>query len=103
MTRPVTTSSPLVDLLNSKADLQKVTADVHDLVAVSFVTHPMNHRTEAEVRRRGEYVIKTFKMLRAEKGFSQSRALATLPFALKAFLNGEPWEPPKERLYRSAG
>jgi hypothetical protein len=93
----------MAELLNKKSDLQKVTATVHDLVAISFITHPVNHQTQAEVARRGKYVIDTFRMLRRDKGFSQSRALDTLPHALKAFLNSEPWEPPAERLYRTAG
>lgn len=98
-----TGAGPLASLLNSVGDLQKVTSAVHDLVVVSFVTHPVNKRTEAEVRRRGEYVIEVFRMLRKDHGFSQARAIDTLPHALKAFLNGESWEPPKQRLYRTAG
>jgi hypothetical protein len=93
---------PFQALLNSRADLQRVTATVHDLVAISFITHPVRDRTEAEIRRRGTVVIDAFRMMRAEKGFSQSRALALLPHALKHSFDNptRPWEPPAERLYR---
>jgi hypothetical protein len=91
---------PLAGLLNSKADLQTVTATIHDLVAISFITHPVAHRTEAEIRRRGGVLIEWFRVMRKDKGFSQSRTLAMLPYALKAELSGEKWEPPTEKLYR---
>jgi len=93
---------PFADLLNSKADLQTVTATIHDLVAVSFISHPVRHRTQAEVKRRAEVVLSAFGAMRKQKGFSQARALAMLPYALKHALEnpGKAWEPPKERLYR---
>lgn len=99
---PVAQKYNLSELLNRRADLQTVTATVHDLVAISFVTHPVAWRTVHEERRRGKFLIDTFAMLRKDRGFSQSRTLESLPHALKAFLNGETWEPPQEqRLYRT--
>ncbi len=91
------------ELLNSKADLQRVTATIHDLVAISFteVCYPVNHRTAWEERRRGQILLKWFGILRRDLGFSLSQTLETLPYALKAELQGKAFEPPKPgRLHR---
>lgn len=95
---------PFVELLNNKADLQVVTATMHDLVAISFISHPMAHKTQAEMKRRGEILISAFRVMRKDKGFSQARTLAMLPYALKHALDNPttPWEPPPQtNLYRA--
>lgn len=91
------------ELLNSKADLQRVTATVHDLVAISFteVCFPVKHRTALEEKHRATILLKWFGILRRDLGFSLSQTLETLPYALKAELQGKQFEPPKPgRLHR---
>lgn len=99
--KPQVVPQVFAELLNKKSDLQEVTATIHDLVALSFISHPVAHRTHAEEKRRGKLLIDWFGVMRKEKGFSLSRTLAMLPHAFKADLDGVKWEPPPaERLYR---
>jgi len=60
-------------------------------------------QTQAEVRRRTEILCKWFRTLRADCGYSVSRAKATIGQALRAELDGGNFEPPKaEGMYTDA-
>ena len=52
-------------------------------------------QTEAEVKRRADICGKWFRILRAECGYSTSRAISTFDEALRTELDGGVFEPPK--------
>lgn len=59
-------------------------------------------QTEAEVRRRADICGKWFRTLRAECGYTTSRAISVLDQALRTELDGGTFEPPKaEGMYKA--
>jgi len=93
-------SHPFADLCNKPADLQVVAHSVATSLARSFKDDAARHdglfitHTAAEERRRAEILFKWFRRLRGDLGYSLSMALDELPRALRAELDGTPYEPP---------
>lgn len=80
-------------------DLGKIQRAFANIVEGSYVRHPMRHQTQAEHRRRGEILVKWFRVLRAEKKWALDRTLQALPDALDAELSGTTYVPSETVLY----
>jgi hypothetical protein len=87
-------SSPLLDLVRDPAQLGRVVRAMTNIVAASFA-EDRSRVTRAEERRRCDLCISLFRVMRAECGYSETRALDELPIALRSRLDGGTWEPSK--------
>lgn len=87
-------SSPLLDLVRDQAQLGRVMRVMMNVVAQSFAQDKAR-ATAAEQRRRCDLCIRLFRVMRAECGYSVTRALDEMPIALRSRLDGGTWEPSK--------
>lgn len=78
------------------ATVQRIFGEV---IADSFRTHPMRNPTMREARHRGEIVLRWFRKLRHEKGWSVDRALSAVRVALSRELDGLKFEPDDRSMY----
>lgn len=85
--------------LAATGDLQRVADAVTTVVEHSFTTHPMRHVTQAEVKRRTDFVLETFRFYRAERKWSVDKALSHLRHALAAALDTRNFEVRERTLY----
>lgn len=78
----------------------------------SFVTdetrlgkaHRQKVHTQAEERRRGMIMMRWFRVMRCDLGYSVQKALDLIPKALRTELDGGTYEPPpKNRLWSPEG
>lgn len=91
-------ASAFLPLLNSNADMAQVIRRMSSILARSFVAKgpgSMRAPTEAERKRRGEILFRWFRVMRADLGWSQRRALDTIEEALMCELGGSSYTPPK--------
>lgn len=86
----------LTDLLGTAA-LGHVTRGIQAAISKSFRTHPVRHRTDAEVKRRFEICIRWFKAFRFEKKYSIERSVDEMGHALAADLSGVDYAPKRDR------
>ncbi len=84
--------SPLTDLLQTPASLSAVTIGIQRAVERSLKSHPMRKLTRDEVKRRFGICVRWFKVLRVEKKLSIERCVDEMPKALRAELDGRPYE-----------
>jgi len=107
---PDATDTPFIDLnpLQRKA----VEARLCLCLAQSFLTDETRKgkdfrkriQTKAEERRRGEILIRWFRVMRQDEGYSLQQALDLLPRALRTELDGGQYQPPpKNRLWTPEG
>lgn len=73
--------------------VSRVTLAFEEMIANSFVTHPMNHLTRAEVKRRFDMCSKIFETLRSDLKWGVERILGRLPGYLASELDGIDWKP----------
>lgn len=78
---------------------QAIAEPIAKLVAESFVTHPMQHETGDEKKRRAEICTKWLFALVNEKRWTFDRAIDHLREALHAELDGKTWTPPNTTLW----
>lgn len=69
-------------------------------IQASFATHPVRHLTGDEVKRRWAIVERWYRIMRADLGWGQAKALDHVAKALKSELDGVPWTPPTRSLWR---
>jgi len=94
---------PFMDLVKSPADAVRVFKTICATLERSFKEDERTMgrgfrekiQTQTEIDRRTEILCEWFRTLRYECGYSTSRALAVLPDALRAELNGGTFEPPR--------
>jgi len=94
---------PFLELCVDKAQAYKVCCAICAALEKSFQFDAKHMgkgfaekiETQHEVRRRTNILCKWFGILRNECSYSTSRALDTLPLALRTELNGGDFEPPK--------
>lgn len=79
--------------LIDEREVSRVTLSFESTIAASFETHPMQHPTRDEVKRRFDLCAKIFERLRADAKWSIVRALDKMPEYLGAELSGIPWAP----------
>lgn len=91
----------LTDLLNNPISLGAVTNGIEAAITKSFRTHPMRHKTEAEVRRRFDICVRWFRTFRTDSRFKFSidRCVNELPKALRAELDGVTYTPHTRALW----
>ncbi len=85
--------------LAATGDLTRVTASFAAVVEHSFTTHPMRHLTQAEVKRRTDFVVEKFRFYRAERKWPVDKALSHLRHALARALNTQDFEVRERVLY----
>lgn len=90
----------LTDLLQSPTAIGTVTTGIQKAVERSLASHPMRHLTRAEVKRRFDLCVKWFKVMRMDHKFSIDRAVSQLGTALRAELDGKPFNPHTKALWR---
>jgi hypothetical protein len=98
-------SHPFADLLHKKEDFSRVSYAIMRALARSFKEDAsrtdglLTTHTESEEKRRSRILFEWFRRLRGDLGYSVSSAIDELPRALRAELDGTPYEPPpKDRV-----
>lgn len=86
-------------LLRLTGDEGRVTKAILWIVEDSFVTHPMRHITQAEVKRRTDFVLEKFRFFRSERRWPVDKALSHLRPALKAALDTNDFAVRERTLY----
>lgn len=81
----------LVSLLTKPQDMKRVVEAVTTAVAISYVSHPVRNRTDAEDARRSRRAIAIVKTMRGDLKWSVSRTCDSLPQALQSDLSGIDW------------
>lgn len=87
--------SGLAELATDHEMRLKVTSRVQQVIAASFADGA--RQTGNEIKRRFGIVEDTIKMLRGDLGWAYERILDELPKALRAKLDGLPWDPSQSR------
>lgn len=83
--------------ISDPAALGKLTRGIQNAVARSFVEDKNPTPTMHEVRRRGAICIEVSRELRGDLKWTVDRIVGVLSKALRAKLDGIPWNPEKER------
>lgn len=94
---------PFAEVVKDAATARRVILAICRALAASFAedkkrlgeSFRKKIQTAAEEKRRADICGKWFRILRAECGYTTSRALSTLDIALRAELDGGVFEPPK--------
>ena len=74
---------------------------IEDMVAASFVTHPMRAMTRSEVKRRFDMCLKIFSALRGDLKWSPfEKAFDMMPEYLGCELDGADWLPSAKTMWR---
>ena len=76
-------------------NLTRVQLAIRDIVRKSFETHPMRNVTVEAVRQRVNFCVDKAAELRRSLSWGSERIIDSLPAALRAHLDGRPWEPSK--------
>ena len=93
----------LTELLGSPKAVGTVTNGILAAVHASLVSHPMLGLTQAEIKRRFDICLRWFKELRFERKFSIERCVDEMPKALRAELDGLPYQPHGRSLWMPEG
>jgi hypothetical protein len=111
-TSPTSEPTPFYRLLDNPEQYEATVRRMMMILAGSFRTDQQRtgkgYRskavTEHEKRRRMTILIKWFRLMRSESGYSLQRTLDELPRALRTELDGRVFEPPpKNRLWTPEG
>lgn len=89
-------SGEFLDLAGDPTLRRKITGRVQQVIAQSFAKDGAR-QTGQEIKRRFEIVESTIRMLRGDLGWAYERILDELPRALRAKLDGVPWDPSENR------
>lgn len=94
-------TSPMLELCTRPGDMAKVTKVMLRVVAKSFLDDKSTPTTN-EMKRRCDMCIDLFRIMRRDCGWSLIRCMDNLDTALRAKLDGAPWEPSKKNAWSPA-
>lgn len=91
-------SGEFLELASNPALEMKVRSRVVQILGQSFMKDGAR-QTQDEVRRRFKILENLIRTLRTDCGWAYDRILDELPRALRAKLDGAPWEPDKRTIW----